>query len=163
MTVVVGSVLAFFGREGIRVAWWREDLSRLALIAVYGLASLIMVHILMRRERFHIRAMPGILPLLRVAVREVCGLFADDGALALATLAALVVVAAFSEQFTFPRGVAAVLLVVGVLGAVTGGVSGALKQSRPARARADAPNGDVPRTPATETEAPDRAAVAGSP
>jgi uncharacterized membrane protein len=134
MKYVVGIMLTsfgtFFAGEGIGVQWWRDDLSLLPLIAAYGLASVCFVALLRRPPRTSSLFDNGFARLVRTAVEEIWGLFVDDGALAIFAVVALFGVTVFAEHFTGQRGFAGILLVAGVLGAVSIGLSGALRQSR---------------------------------
>jgi uncharacterized membrane protein len=137
MKYVVGIMLTSFGTfftgEGIGVQWWRSDLSLLPLIVVYGLASLIFVQILMRPPQLSGRFNIGLVRVSRAAVREVWGLFVDDGTLAIVALAALLGVTVFTQHFTRQPGLAAILLVVGVLTAVSVSLSETIRHSRAAK------------------------------
>src|ERR1700726_1320753 len=100
MKYVVGIMLTafgtFFAGEGIGVHWWNEDVSLLPLIAVYGAGSLAAVWVLR-----HPRALipeARFLRSVRPAASEVWGLFVDDGALAIATVAVLLGVAVFVDH-----------------------------------------------------------------
>ncbi len=134
MKYVVGIMLTsfgtFFAGEGIGVQWWRDDLSLLPLIAAYGLASILFVLVLRRpaptSRRFDNAAVRG----LETAVKEVWGLFVDDGAVAVLAVVVLFAITWYVEHFTNQRASAAVLLVAGVLATVGTGLSGALRQSR---------------------------------
>jgi uncharacterized membrane protein len=163
MKFVVGIMLTsfgtFFAGEGIGVDWWREDLSLLPLILAYGLASLILVQTLKRADRMRAYTPPRIVHTLRVALLEVWGLFVDDGALVIMALAALLAVSVFIDHVAGQRGVAAVLLVAGVLGSVTIGVTGSLKGSRSALGTT-APSADTAsQGPAQEAHEPEAAAA----
>lgn len=131
MKYVVGIFLTsfgtFFAGEGIGVTWWNQDVSLIPLIAAYGAGSLVAVWILRhpRAVTLEIRALRSI----RAALSEVRGLFVDDGALAIATVAALLAVAVFVDHLAGDRGMAAVLLVIGVFLAVAVSLSGSIKQS----------------------------------
>ena len=132
MKYVVGIMLTafgtFFAGEGIGVDWWRDDVSLLPLIAVYAVASLLLVQFLKRPPQI---AGPEIrlFKFGRAVATEVWGLFVDDGALAIVAVANLLAVAVFADRVAGQRSLAAVLLVVGVLLAIFVGLAG------PARAR----------------------------
>ncbi len=134
MKYVVGIMLTsfgtFFAGEGLGVQWWRDDLSLLPLIAAYGLASVLCVLFLKRPGPAASRFDNVVVRSLRTAVLEVWGLFVDDGALAVVALLVLFAVGWYAEHVPGQRGIAAVLLVVGVLGAVAIGLSGPYRQSR---------------------------------
>ena len=127
---VVGIMLTsfgtFFAGEGIGVKWPFSDLIILALVVGYGLASLLIV--LYLRLPVH---KPGeavmAVRLLRSAWGELYGLFVDDSALAVITVAALLAVALFAQRYN--TQFAGLFLVVGVLLAMVVSISG------PARAR----------------------------
>lgn len=131
MKYVVGILLTsfgtFFAGEGIGVDWWNQDVSLIPLIVAYGAASLLAVWVLRhpRSLRIEIRALGAV----RAALNEVWGLFVDDGALAIATVAALLAVAVIVDHVAADKGIAAALLVVGVFLAVAVSLSGAIRQS----------------------------------
>ena len=128
---VVGIMLTafgtFFAGEGIGVKWPGSDLIILALAVGYGLASLLFVlYLRLPLQRPGEARQP--LRLLRAAWTELYGLFVDDSALAIITIAALLAVALFAQRFN--TQLAGLLLVAGVLLAMVISLSG------PARARA---------------------------
>jgi hypothetical protein len=131
MKYVVGILLTsfgtFFAGEGIGVQWWNSDVSLLPLIAGYGLASVIAVWVLRHPRSFTVEV--RVLRSLRAAVDEVWGLFIDDGALATATIAVLLAVAVFVDHEAGDKGLAAWLLVAGVLVAVAISLSGVARQT----------------------------------
>jgi uncharacterized membrane protein len=131
MKYVVGILLTsfgtFFAGEGIGVQWWNQDVSLLPLIAAYALVSLAALWILRHPRSFTVEA--RVLRALRAAVSEVWGLFIDDGALATATIAVLLAVAVFVDHEAGNRGIAAWLLVIGVVAAIGIGLSGVARQS----------------------------------
>ena len=128
---VVGIMLTAFGTfftgEGIGVKWPGSDLIIIALALGYGLASLLFVLYLKLPVRRPGEAGPP-LRLLRAAWAELYGLFVDDSALAIITIAALLAVALFAQRFN--TQLAGLLLVAGVILAMVISLSG------PARARA---------------------------
>ncbi len=128
MKYVVGIMLTsfgtFFAGEGIGVQWWREDLSLLPLIVAYGLASVILVQLLKRTPSPGGRRQNGAVRLLQTAVLEIWGLFVDDGALAVVAVLVLFAIAWYTDHVSGQRGIAAVLLVVGVLAAIVIGLIG---------------------------------------
>ena len=136
MKYVVGIMLTsfgtFFAGEGIGVQWWRNDLSLLPLIAAYGLASIAFVLFLKRAPRASSGRENPILHGLRTAVLEVWGLFVDDGALAIFAVVVLFGIAWYADHVTGQRGVAAVLLVAGVLASVGIGLAGPYRKNRQA-------------------------------
>jgi Ca2+/H+ antiporter, TMEM165/GDT1 family len=128
---VVGIMLTafgtFFAGEGIGVHWPGSDFILLALAVGYGLASLLAVAYLRLPVR-HPGEAGQPMRLLRAAWAELYGLFVDDSALAIITIAALLAVALFAQRYN-PQ-LAGLLLVGGVLVAMVISLSG------PARARA---------------------------
>ena len=160
MKYVVGIMLTsfgtFFAGEGIGVQWWREDLSLLPLIAGYAIVSVIFVWYLRRPVAARSTFDSGVVHALETAAREVWGLFVDDGAVAISALAVLLGVTVFTAHFAGQRGLAGVLLAVGVAGAAGAGLIQARAQRRaPARAVELTPPIDHEPVP-SET---DRAAV----
>jgi uncharacterized membrane protein len=131
MKYVVGILLTsfgtFFAGEGIGVKWWNDDVSLLPLIAVYGAGSMAAVWLL--RHPSAVTVEVRFLRTVRAAASEIWGLFVDDGALAIATVAVLLGVAVFVDHATNLKGLAAVLLVIGVFVAVAVSLSGAIRQS----------------------------------
>ncbi|HVC41584.1 MAG TPA: hypothetical protein VND54_06370 [Candidatus Saccharimonadales bacterium] len=134
MKYVVGIMLTsfgtFFAGEGIGVQWWRDDLSLLPLIAGYAVVSLLFVWLLRLPTTMAGRFDSGLVRFLDTAVREVWGLFVEDGAVAIVAIAVLLGVTVFTEHFAGQRGLAGVLLAVGIAGAAGAGLSAARKQSR---------------------------------
>ena len=127
---VVGIMLTafgtFFAGEGIGVHWPGNDLILLALVAGYGLASLLFV--LYLRLPLSDAGQPApLVRAVRTAWAELYGLFVDDSALAVITVAALLAVALFAQHFN--TQLAGLLLVLGVLLAIVISLAG------PARAR----------------------------
>lgn len=131
MKYVVGVLLTsfgtFFAGEGIGVQWWNQDVSLLPLIAAYAIVSVLAVLVLRHPRAFTLEI--RFLRSVRAAANEVWGLFIDDGALAIATIAVLLAVAVFVDHEAGQRGPAAALLVVGVFLAVAVSLSGAVRQS----------------------------------
>jgi uncharacterized membrane protein len=127
---VVGIMLTsfgtFFAGEGIGVHWPYSDLIIIVLVVGYGLASLLFVLYLRLPVRKPGEAVMAV-RLLRSAWAELYGLFVDDSALAVMTVAALLAVALFAQRFN--TQLAGLFLVVGVLLAMVVSISG------PARAR----------------------------
>ncbi len=137
MKYVVGIMLTafgtFFAGEGIGVDWWRSDLWLIPLIAVYAVASFALVQFLKRPPRAA-RSELRALKIGRAIVNEVWGLFVDDGALAIVAVASLLAVALFADHASGQRGIAGVLLVLGVLLAVAIGLAGPARARRKAHA-----------------------------
>ncbi len=131
MKYVVGVLLTsfgtFFAGEGIGVQWWNQDVSLLPLIAAYGVASIVAVWILRHPRAFTVEI--RFLRSVRAAANEVWGLFVDDGALAIATVAVLLAIALFVDHQAGQRGLAGLLLVIGVFTAIAVSLSGAVRQS----------------------------------
>mgnify|MGYP001791538334 CR=1 FL=1 len=127
---VVGIMLTsfgtFFAGEGIGVQWPFSDLILIALVIGYGLASLLFVLYLKLPVRKPGETVMAV-RLLRSAWGELYGLFVDDSALAVITIAALLAVTLFAQRFN--SQLAGLVLVVGVLLAMVVSLSG------PARAR----------------------------
>ena len=127
---VVGIMLTSFGTfftgEGLGVQWWNSDLSLLPLIAAY-LASSALAVLVLRRARSESLTV-RIPRWVKAAVQEVWGLFVNDGALAIAMLASLFGVALFIDHVSSQKGLAALLLVLGVLAAITVGLRDSFKQ-----------------------------------
>jgi uncharacterized membrane protein len=134
MKYVVGIMLTsfgtFFAGEGIGVQWWHEDLSLLPLIAGYAVISVIFVWLLRRPSGATGRFDVAIVRAVQGIAREIWGLFVEDGAVAIAAVAVLLGITVFADHFTGQRGLAGLLLAVGVAGAVGVGLSGARRQAR---------------------------------
>ena len=134
MKYVVGIMLTsfgtFFAGEGIGVQWWREDVSLIPLIGGYALISMIFVWLLRRPAGGTARFDIGIIRAVNGIAREIWGLFVDDGAVAIAAVAVLLGIAVFTDHVTGQRGLAGVLLALGVAGAVGVGLAGARRQAR---------------------------------
>jgi len=133
MKYVVGIMLTsfgtFFAGEGMGVAWWRQDLSLIPLIVLYGLVSIAFVWLLSHTWAPAMTRMPTIRA-IRAGLTEIWGLFVDDGALAVAALAVLSAVAVFIGHFRHQRELAGVLLVIGIVLAVGIGLAEPLKRAR---------------------------------
>jgi uncharacterized membrane protein len=131
MKYVVGILLTsfgtFFAGEGIGVTWWHDDVVLLPLIAIYGAGSLAAVWVLRHPRAVTVEV--RFLRTVRAAASEVWGLFVDDGALAIAAVAVLLGVAVFVDHATNQKGLAGILLVLGVFVAVAISLSGAIRQS----------------------------------
>ena len=138
MKYVVGIMLTAFGTffvgEGIGIEWWHSDVSILPLIAIYGLASLVLVQLL-RREPGTFRIEAPVARVIRAIGAEVWGLFVDDSALATIAVAAMLAVALYLRHVAHATW-APVLLVGGVLLAVFVALSGAAKGRKPKAAPA---------------------------
>lgn len=134
MKYVVGIMLTsfgtFFAGEGIGVQWWHEDLSLLPLIAGYALISVLFVWLLRRPAGATGQFDVAIVRTVQSIAREVWGLFVEDGAVAIAAVAVLLGITVFADHFTAQRGLAGLLLAVGVAGAVGVGLSSARRQAR---------------------------------
>jgi uncharacterized membrane protein len=134
MKYVVGIMLTsfgtFFAGEGIGVQWWQADLSLLPLIAAYGIASIVFVQVLKRSPRTSSRFDIAVVRAVRTGALELWGLFVDDGALAVVAVFVLFGVAWYTGHATGQRGLAAILLVIGVLAAVSIGLAGPYQQHR---------------------------------
>jgi uncharacterized membrane protein len=133
MKYVVGIMLTsfgtFFAGEGIGVSWWRDDVSLLPLIAIYGLASLALVQYLKHPPAGAVSEVRGIRA-ARAVVNEVWGLFVDDGSLAIFAVAGIFAVAVFADRVHGQGLVAGALLVLLVLVAIVIGLSGPAKARR---------------------------------
>jgi len=134
MKYVVGVMLTSFGTfftgEGIGVQWWHDDVSLLLLIGVYGAASLLFVVALRLPAPASSPLDRPIIRGLAAAVKEVWGLFVGDGAVATLAIVVLIGITLFVDRFSSQRGVAALLLVAGVLAAVAVGLAAAHRQGR---------------------------------
>jgi len=133
MKYVVGIMLTafgtFFAGEGIGVEWWRADVSLLPLIGGYALISFLLV-LYLRRPVRPAGEPPAAIKVLRAIGAEAWGLFVDDGALAIVTIAALLGVALFATTVSGQRQLAGLLLVVGVVTAIIVGLSGPARKHR---------------------------------
>jgi Ca2+/H+ antiporter, TMEM165/GDT1 family len=134
MKYVVGIMLTsfgtFFAGEGIGVQWPGNDLSLLPLIAGYAVISLLFVGLLRRPAEVSGRFDAGIFGGLSAAVREVWGLFVDDGAVAIVAVSVLLGVTVFTQHFPGQRLLASLLLAVGIAAAAGAGLSEARKRHR---------------------------------
>jgi len=65
---------------------------------------------------------------VRAAASEIWGLFVDDGALAIATVAVLLAIAVFLDHESGFRGLAGAFLVIGVFLAIAVSLSGTVRQ-----------------------------------
>lgn len=137
----VGLFLTSFGTlfagQGVGVAWWHQDLAVLPLIGIYGVASLVFVLMLRREPR---PRGPGnvVFRLIRAALLRVWNLFVDDGALTPVAIGAVLVAAVVVDRFEGQRMLAAGLLVLGVLLAVTVGIVGPARARKPKQAQESA-------------------------
>jgi Ca2+/H+ antiporter, TMEM165/GDT1 family len=159
---VVGIMLTAFGTffvgEGIGVQWWNNDVVLIPLIVVYAIGSLLLVQFLKlppRETAVEIRW----LQVVRGLASEVWGLFVDDGALAIVTVAALLGVAVFVDRSGSAQ-LAGVLLVVGVFVAMAVGLSGPAKLRR---TRSAANNGSSSDGSAGVAVEPSNGELAGEP
>ncbi len=134
MKYVVGVMLTsfgtFFAGEGIGVQWWHDDLSLPILIGAYGVASVLFVLVLRLPSSASSTIDRSLVRGLAAAVKEVWGLFVGDGAVAAFAIVVLLGVTLFVARFSSQRGVAAVLLVAGILASVGVGLASAHRQSR---------------------------------
>lgn len=134
MKYVVGVMLTsfgtFFAGEGIGVQWWHDDVSLPILIGAYGLASLLFVVALRLPASASSTVDRPFVRGLATAVKEVWGLFVGDGAVAILAIVVLIGVTLFVDRFSGQRGLAALLLVAGVLTAVGVGLATAHRESR---------------------------------
>jgi Ca2+/H+ antiporter, TMEM165/GDT1 family len=101
MKFVVGVLLTSFGTffvgEGLHVSWWHQDISIVILVGAYALFAVVAVAAL--RHRSARRSTPRAFGWATAAVREVWGLFVDNGPLAL-----LVVVAVLAMAYAAKSG-----------------------------------------------------------
>jgi len=143
MKYVVGVMLTsfgtFFAGEGVGVTWWYADASILLLVAVYAAASFALVALLRRPPsglgQF---GQVGVVRVVRAIADEVWGLFVGDGALALVAVVVVLGVGFFADHVVHERGLAAVLLVAGVVAAVVVGLTGSFRERRVPVPEADA-------------------------
>jgi Ca2+/H+ antiporter, TMEM165/GDT1 family len=147
MKYVVGIMLTAFGTfftgEGIGVQWWNNDVVLIPLILAYAIGSLLLVQFLKlppRETAVEVRW----LGVVRALASEVWGLFVDDGALAIVTVAVILGVAILVDRRIGSPQVAGVLLVIGVFAAIAVGLSGPAKLRRARRASAAAVDGSTP-------------------
>ncbi|MCA1657575.1 MAG: hypothetical protein LC713_07715, partial [Actinobacteria bacterium] len=133
MKYVVGIMLTafgtFFAGEGIGVDWWHADLALLPLIGGYALISFLLV-LYLRRPVRPAGTPSAFVRVLRAIWAEAWGLFVDDGALAIVTIAALLAVALFATTVSGQRQLAGLLLVIGIVIAIMSGLSGPLRKHR---------------------------------
>lgn len=162
MKYVVGIMLTafgtFFAGEGIGVQWWQNDLSLLPLIGAYGAASIVCVVLLKWSVSNPVHSQARWLRSIRGAIAEIVGLFVDDGALAIVAIAALLAIAVYTSHVSTQRGLAGILLVVGVLLAIVVALLGAFRTNRAsATAHVIAPQtdpGDVAKPQSALREGP---------
>jgi uncharacterized membrane protein len=132
--VMLTSFGTFFAGEGLGVDWWNNDVVLLPMIAGYAAASWILVQYL-RRSRHGLELMRfAILRSLRAAVLEVWGLFVTDGQLAIFAVAALLFVPVFIDRFKGGRTIAGLVLIAGLLLAITIAVRSATRETERVRA-----------------------------
>ncbi len=134
---VVGVMLTSFGTffvgEGIGVNWWNADLSLLPLIAAYLLASLLFVQLLKQPPRMAsvlASSEHGFMKAVRATGKELWGLFVDDSALALIASVVVLAIALFVGHAGAQGVLSSVLLVVGILLAISISLAGALPGRR---------------------------------
>ena len=133
MKYVVGIMLTsfgtFFAGEGIGVDWWNGDVVLLPLIGGYAIASFLIV-LYLRRPVGPAATPPTAVRVARAIGAEIWGLFVDDGALAIVTVAVLLAVALFAIKLSGQRQLAGLLLAGGILVAVLVGLSGPVRKRR---------------------------------
>jgi uncharacterized membrane protein len=120
--VMLTSFGTFFAGEGMGVIWWNGDLSILLIIAAYYLASLAFVQVLRRPLHLPLSEV-AVLRVITAAVREVWGVFVTDSWVAVFAVVALLGVTVFIQKVAGHGGIAAVLLVVGILLAIGVGLN----------------------------------------
>jgi Ca2+/H+ antiporter, TMEM165/GDT1 family len=148
--IMLTSFGTFFAGEGIGVVWWRSDLSLLPLVAVYAAASLALVWALRHPVAVGETRLAAVRA-ARAVVTEVWGLFVGDGSLAIACLAVVAAVAAYTSHVAGAR-LAGVLLVAGVILSVRIGLSSAFQAAAAATpVAAPAPEPAAHREVAAET------------
>ncbi len=150
--IMLTSFGTFFAGEGMGVTWWHSDLSILLIIAVYLLASLAFVQALRRPLRLPISEI-AVLRVVAAAVREVWGVFVTDSWVAVFAVVALLGVTVFLQKVAGQEGVAAILLVVGVLLAIGVGLNVAARS----QARSHPPG--TTAAEGAEEESPSRVSV----
>ena len=113
--IMLTSFGTFFVGEGVGIAWWRDDLSLLPLIAVYLVAALVCVALL--RSRIELAPVRNaVTGAMAAAVREIWGLFVDDGALV--AIAVIVVLGVALLARSVAHAPLPVVLVAGILAAI---------------------------------------------
>jgi Ca2+/H+ antiporter, TMEM165/GDT1 family len=137
--VMLTSFGTFFAGEGLGVSWWNGDIVLLPLIAIYTVASVVLVQYIKRQPRLPVMAWP-LIRWLRAGILEVWGLIVTDGMLAIAAIAALLFVSLFVDRFRGSRGVAGPILVTGVIFAIVLAVRGAVQASARRLAARPAPS-----------------------
>ena len=135
----VGVMLTAFGTflagEGLGVAWWRDDVTLLPLIASYAIAWLLLVQFRRRRRPTVGIGRLRVWQLARAAILEVWGLFVTDGHLAIFAVAALLMVPVFIDKFHGQPSAAGFVLVLGLLLAVGVAVASAARKAGDANRR----------------------------
>lgn len=113
--VMLTSFGTFFVGEGIGVSWWHDDLSLLPLIALY-LVVAVLCAVALRSGVSLAPLRSAVTDAVAAAVREVWGLFVEDGALV--AIALIAVLGAALAARSVGASALPVILIVGVLAAI---------------------------------------------